>query len=68
MVIEESRSVWCETLRISITNGNPSFLNAVKIPLISVSFLIFITCKSFYYKEVKTALYFANYYCRRQNR
>lgn len=68
MVIEESRTVWCETLCISITSGNPSFLNAIKIPFISVSFLIFITLKSFYYKQVKTALYLASYYCRQQSR
>lgn len=57
MMIEESRTVWCETLRISITSGNSSLLNAVKIPLISVTFLIFIIFKSFYYEQVKTALY-----------
>jgi len=59
MMIEESRTVWCETLRISITSGNSSLLNAVKIPLISVTFLIFIIFKSFYYEQVKTALYLA---------
>lgn len=68
MVIEESRTVWCETLCTSITSGNPSFLNAIKIPLISVSFLIFITFKSFYYKQEKTAMNLANYYYRRQSR
>lgn len=59
MMIEESRTVWCETLRISITSGNSSLLNAVKIPLISVTFLIFIIFKSFYYEQVETALYLA---------
>jgi len=58
-MIEESRTVWCETLRISITSGNSSLLNAVKIPLISVTFLIFIIFKSFYYEQVETALYLA---------
>lgn len=68
MVIEESRTVWCEALHISITSGNPSFLNAIKIPLISVSLLIFITFKSFCYKQMNTALYLVNYDCRQQGR